>query len=262
MSSVAFHIGNWPVYWYGILISAAFVIGLLLSQHLAKKKGYDIDALWTLFLIVIPCAVVCARLYYVIFNLDLYLSDPIKMIKVWKGGLAVHGGILGGLLAIFICCKKMKLNFPGVLDCIVPSLALGQAIGRWGNFINGEAYGGVTNLPWGIHVAGDSYLHHPTFLYESVWDFILFLVLIKLFDKTKNDGSVSCIYFMVYSFGRFFIEGLRTDSLMIGPFRQAQVISICLFAASAAAFIYINRKIDEEYEIKPQQKKNKQRKKK
>ncbi|MGI5873794.1 MAG: prolipoprotein diacylglyceryl transferase [Bacillota bacterium] len=242
MNSVAFTIGTWPVYWYGILISAALLIGMFLAQRLAKSRGYDVDKLWSVLLLMVPAAVVGARLYYVLFRWDLYGGDPLTILKVWHGGLAVHGGILGGLLAILIGCKIWKLDSFGVLDCVAPALALGQAIGRWGNFFNGEAYGGVTSLPWGIHVAADPYLHHPTFLYESIWDFLLFLLLLAVFKKSKRTGNVACLYFMIYSVGRFFIESLRTDSLMIGPLKQAQVISVCLFVLAAVIFWLRNRK--------------------
>ena len=144
MNSIAFTIGSWPVYWYGVLISSALVIGIFLSQHLAKVRGYDLDRIWTIFLILIPCAVIGARLYYVAFNWDMYAGEPLKILQTWKGGLAVHGGIIGGVLAVFFCCKKYKMDFWGVLDCVAPSMALGQAIGRWGNYFNGEAYGSVT----------------------------------------------------------------------------------------------------------------------
>ena len=241
MNSIAFTIGSWPVYWYGVLISSALVIGIFLSQHLAKVRGYDLDRIWTIFLILIPCAVIGARLYYVAFNWDMYVGEPLKILQTWKGGLAVHGGIIGGVLAVFFCCKKYKMDFWGVLDCVAPSMALGQAIGRWGNYFNGEAYGSVTSLPWGIHVPDDPYLHHPTFFYESVCDFILFLILMKMFKKSKRTGNVTCVYFMVYSIYRFFIEGLRTDSLMIGPLRQAQVLSLCLIALAAFVWIWRNR---------------------
>lgn len=241
MDPVAFTIGSWPVYWYGILISSALLIGVFLAQHLAKKRSYDLDKLWTVLLIAIPCAVVGARLYYVIFSWDMYADNLMKVFQVWKGGLAVHGGILGGALAVFLTCRYYKMDFWGILDCITPALALGQSIGRWGNYINGEAYGSVTTLPWGIPVAEDPFLHHPTFLYESLWDFGLFLVLMAFFGKAKRTGNVACTYFIVYSAGRFFIESLRTDSLMIGPLRQAQMISLCLIAVAAFALIWRNK---------------------
>lgn len=241
MDPVAFTIGSWPVYWYGVLISAALLIGVFLAQHFARVRGYDIDKLWSILLITIPCAVVGARLYYVFFSWELYADDPMKILQVWKGGLAVHGGILGGALAVYCCCRKYKMDFFGILDCIAPALALGQAIGRWGNYINGEAYGSVTELPWGISVPDDPYLHHPTFFYESLWDFALFIVLCVLFKKFKRTGNVACVYFIVYSVGRFFIEALRTDSLMIGPLRQAQMISLCLILVASGVLIYRNR---------------------
>lgn len=241
MNSVAFTIGSWPIYWYGILISSAMIIGAFLIQHLAKKRGYDIDQMWTIFLITIPCAVIGARLYYVIFSWDVYQNDLLRILMVWHGGLAVHGGLLAGIGAIFLCCRHYKTDVFGVLDCFAPAMALGQAIGRWGNFFNGEAYGGVTDLPWGIHVAADPYLHHPTFLYESIWDILLFLFLWRLFPKTKHTGIVLGFYLLIYSFGRFWIEGLRTDSLMLGPLRQAQVLSLCLMVAGGL-ILYFRKK--------------------
>ncbi len=242
MNSVAFTVGSWPIYWYGILISAAFIIGIFLVQSLAGKRGYDMDHLWTIFLVLIPCAVFGARLYYVIFSWDIYADDPLRILQTWKGGLAIHGGLLAGILVILIACRKYRMDFFGVLDCFAPAVALGQAIGRWGNYFNGEAYGSVTTLPWGIHVAADQELHHPTFLYESLWDLLVFILLMVLFKKSKRSGNVVLIYLIVYSVGRFFIEGLRMDSLMIGPFRQAQVLSVCLIIISGAILLYRNRK--------------------
>lgn len=244
MNSVAFTVGSWPIHWYGILISAAFIIGVFLVQSLAGKRGYDIDHIWTIFLVLIPCAVIGARLYYVIFSWDTYVDHPFTIFKIWYGGLAIHGGLLAGILVILIGCRKYRMDFFGVLDCFAPAVVLGQAIGRWGNYFNGEAYGGVTTLPWGIHVAADNYLHHPTFLYESIWDLLVFLLLMVMFKKSKRSGNVFLVYLIAYSVGRFFIEGLRVDSLMIGPFRQAQVLSICLIIVAAAIFVYRNRKIN------------------
>lgn len=245
MSSVAFTIGSWPVYWYGILISTALIIGVFLSQALAKRRGYNIDHLWTIFLIMIPCAIIGARLYYVIFNWDMYAADPALIVKTWKGGLAVHGGILAGMLAVYCSCKVYKMDVFGVLDCLAPAMSLGQAIGRWGNYFNGEAYGSVTTLPWGIHVSADNYLHHPTFLYESIWDLLLFIGLMAMFKRSKRSGNIVLVYLIAYSVGRFFIEWLRMDSLMIGPFRQAQVLSICLIIIASAVLIYRNRKMNQ-----------------
>ncbi len=249
MNPIAFTIGSWPIYWYGILISSALLLGIFVAQHLAKIRGYDVDKLWSVLLLTIPLAIIGARLYYVIFRWDLYADDPAKIIQVWHGGLAVHGGILFGLLAILIGAKIWKVDFFAMLDCITPALALGQAIGRWGNFCNGEAYGGVTSLPWGIHVAADDALHHPTFLYESIWDLLLFFLLIFLFKRQKRTGNIACLYFMIYSVGRFFIEALRTDSLMIGPLKQAQVISVCLFLCAAAVLYFRNRKQPEDPDL-------------
>lgn len=262
MNSIAFTIGSWPIHWYGILISTALIIGVFLVQSLAGKRGYDIDHLWTIFLITIPCAVIGARLYFVIFSWDTYAGDPASIFKIWNGGLAIHGGLLAGILVIYICCRKYQMDFFGVLDCFAPAVALGQAIGRWGNYFNGEAYGSVTTLPWGIHVGADNYLHHPTFLYESLWDLLVFILLMVMFKKSKRSGNVILVYLIAYSVGRFFIEGLRMDSLMIGPFRQAQVLSVCLIILATTILVYRNKKMnrlaEEKPTIAPQKKKKKQ----
>lgn len=236
MDAVAFTIGSLEVRWYGITIAIGLLMGMFLFQYLAKKRELNLDHIWTMILITVPVAVVGARLYYVIFNWAFYSANPGKIIAIWNGGLAIHGAILLGALSIFLCCRYYKMDFWDVTDCIVPPLALGQAIGRWGNFFNQEAYGYETTVPWAIEIDGT--LHHPTFLYESLWDLAIFIALIILFKRTKRTGMIFLLYLMSYSVGRCIIEGFRTDSLMLGSLRQAQVISIVLFLLAAAAFVY------------------------
>lgn len=236
MNPVAFSIFGIDVRWYGILIATGIFLGIFISLKVAKKEGLDEDKLLDLFLITIPASIIGARAYYVIFNWSYYQGDFLKMINTRQGGMAIHGGLIGGLLAAVIYCKVKKLEFFKIADIVAPSIALGQAIGRWGNFINQEAHGGPTNLPWGIMVDGVKV--HPTFLYESVWDFGLFLFLFNFRKNRKYEGQTLFYYGILYSLGRFFIEGLRTDSLMFGSLRMAQVISLAIIGGCIAAHIF------------------------
>lgn len=236
MNPVAFTVFGWPVRWYGICLTLGILAGVIVATRLAKKRNLNDDHIWTMILWAIPVCVLCSRAYYVIFQWDYYAANPGEIIAIWHGGLAIHGSIIGGIITVFICCRYYKMNFLNVADCFAPALVLGQAIGRWGNFFNGEAHGTVTDLPWAINV--DGAMVHPTFLYESLWDLAIFALLLFLFKKDKEKGNLIFIYLMLYSLGRFFIEALRTDSLMIGPLRQAQVISIALFAVGAICYLY------------------------
>lgn len=224
---VAFTIFGIDIMWYGIFITTGILLGIFIVQSLAdEKKGMTKDDVLDLALILIPIAVLTTRLYYVIFyDLEYYLSNPVQILNIRQGGLAIHGGILGGLLVVFIYSKIKKISFFYLADIISPGLALGQAIGRWGNYTNQEAHGGPTNLPWGIMIDGQKV--HPTFLYESIVTFSLFIFLYFYLSKRKKfDGQMFSIYLMIYSIARFFIETLRTDSLYLGTFRIAQLISI------------------------------------
>lgn len=240
MDPVAFYLFGWPVRWYGILISGAFLAGVLVATYLAKERKVDSDTLWSLLLIVVPAAIIGARLYYVIFNWSYYAAHPGRIIAVWEGGLAVHGGILLGLLALLLGCHYYKENIWQIGDIFAVPLVLGQAIGRWGNYFNREAYGSITDLPWAIIIDGES--HHPTFLYESVWDFLVFIVLFLCFKRFRKAGNVLLLYFVLYSAGRLIIEGFRMDSLMLGPFRVAQLVSIAGIIIGLLLLYWRNRK--------------------
>lgn len=224
MNPIAFEVFGLQIRWYGILISLGMVLGTLIALRRAKQVGIKQDDIIDLVLIVIPAAIIGARAYYVLFNLSYYQGDFMKMINIRQGGMAIHGGVIGGVIAGYIFCRIKKLNFFQMADLTAPSLILGQAIGRWGNYINQEAHGGPTDLPWGIVVDGVKV--HPTFLYESIWNLCVFAFLIKYRNHKKYEGQLFLIYLVLYSVGRFFIEGLRIDSLMIGPLRMAQVISL------------------------------------
>jgi phosphatidylglycerol:prolipoprotein diacylglycerol transferase len=225
---VAFSIGPIQIHWYGIIMGSAALLGLYLATLEAKKRGMNPDILLDMMLWVLPAAIVGARLYYVIFEWEYYSLHPEDIIAVWKGGLAIHGGLIGAFTAGYFFVRKHKLHFLVLADLCAPSIILGQAIGRWGNFINQEAHGGEVSrrfleslhLPnWIIDqmtIYGVTY--HPTFLYESIWDLLGFVLLITLRYLNPKRGEIFFSYLIWYSLGRFFIEGLRTDSLTFtGP---------------------------------------------
>lgn len=233
---IAFSVFGIDIRWYGILIASGMLIAVLLSCKRSSYHNITEDDVLDTCLWMLPIGVIGARLYYVIFNLDYYDSLS-KALDIRAGGLAIHGGLIFGILTVCIICRLKKINPLNMLDLFMPTVALAQAIGRWGNFFNGEAHGGPTDLPWGILVDGVKV--HPTFLYESIWCLLLFFFL-SWFDRKKRTacGQTLALYGILYSVERFFVEALRTDSLMIGPFRQAQVISICAIIASAILYHY------------------------
>lgn len=239
MNPIAFEIFGMEIRWYGILMALAMLQGTVLMFRQAKKYDIKENDLYDLILVVLPSSVVGARLYYVIFNWEYYQWDFFKIINTRGGGMAIHGGLIFGILSGYLFCKKRGLKFWQLADMAAPGLILGQALGRWGNFMNNEAHGGPTDLPWGIMVDGAKV--HPTFLYESLWNLLVFAFIWKYKDKKKCNGEVMMLYLGLYSVGRFFIEGLRTDSLMLGPLRMAQVISIAIIAVVVIGFKLIRK---------------------
>lgn len=230
ISKIAFSIGSINIYWYAILIVLAFIIALIILKIKDGKFGIKFSDIFDLSLFVIPISIISARIYYIFFNFEYYVQNPIEILDLRNGGLAIYGGIIGGLITCYVFCKKRKINLLDLLDYIVPCLALGQSIGRWGNFINTEAHGIDTNLPWrmGIYEA-DKYMEvHPTFLYESIITFALFIILSLVSKKRKYKGQITIIYLIIYSFARMIIEGLRTDSLMLGSIRISQLLSLAI----------------------------------
>ena len=244
ISKIAFSILGIDIHWYAILIVIAIVLALIILKINNKKQDVKYEYLLDLSIYLIPMSLICARLYYIAFNLDFYINNPLEILNLKSGGLAIYGGILGGILTIFIYCKKKKINFISLLDQIAPVLALGQSIGRWGNFINIEAYGVETTsiFRMGIIENGIYKEVHPTFLYESVADFIIFIILIILGRIRQKNGERTCIYLILYSFVRFFIEGIRTDSLMLNNIRISQMVSLILFVVSCFILVYNNTK--------------------
>ena len=248
-----FEIGPLSIRWYGFLIASAVLIGVTLSQYLAKRRGINPDLVGDLSIWLVVAAIPFARLYYVIFEWQEYAQRPAEILAIWRGGIAIHGAIIGGTLAALIFARLKKTSVWQLLDLIVPALILGQAIGRWGNFFNSEAFGGPTDLPWKLYIPPSNrppqYLDyeyfHPTFLYESIWNILVFSLLLFLFFwglKHRDRlivGTITLVYFLAYSLGRFWIEGLRTDSLMFGPLRMAQIVSLTLILMSSAALIWL-----------------------
>ena len=234
---------------YGLLIAGALAIAAWLCVREEKRLGFPKDTGLDIVLYALPPALIFARLYYVAFTWDQFRTRPGDIIKLWEGGLAIYGAVIGGAIGIWIFSRKRKIPFLQLSDVVAPALLLGQAIGRWGNFFNGEAFGyAVTDpawqfFPFAVNIAGQ--WHLATFFYESVWNLLGFLLLyksrIKIEDKGRH-GHVFCFYLIWYGTGRFFIEGLRTDSLMWGSVRVSQLLSLVLVAGGALKLLLDARK--------------------
>ena len=236
---VAFSIFGIDIMWYGILVGLGMLIASTVSYKRAPKHEIKSDKILDILIICLPAGIIGARLYYVAFNFGDYSGDFLKIVNIRLGGLAIHGGLIVGFLACFLLCLLWNMRPLNVFDVFAPGIALGQSIGRWGNYFNSEAHGGATSLPWGIPVGGE--MVHPTFLYESVWCFILFFILIAIDNRRTFMGQTFFSYGMLYSFERFFVEALRTDSLMLGVFKQAQIMSATVFVICLLALIIIGR---------------------
>lgn len=234
MNPIAFNIFGLGIRWYGILIATGILIGLFIASFNCKWRDVDYDSLLDVVLISLPLGIIGARLYYVIFQFNEYKNNLIDVFNIRQGGLAIHGGIIFAVATAFIVTRRKKMNFLNVADTAAPSIIIAQALGRWGNFFNQEAHGGpvsydfIKHFPYfiqkGMNIGGVYY--QPTFFYESIWDFCVFITLLILIRKSKKSGIVFFTYLGLYSIGRFFIEGLRTDSLMLGPIRVAQLVSL------------------------------------
>ncbi len=251
---VAISIGPIKIYWYGIIIALAMLIGISLATKEAQKLGLEEDTMVDMALWAIPIGFIGARLYYVLFKWDYYIQNPSEIIAIWNGGIAIYGGLIAGGLAVYWFARRKKMTLTLLLDILAPSVLLAQSIGRWGNFINQEAHGGAVSrqfletlyLPEFIieqmNINGTYY--HPTFLYESLWSLLGFILLIILRNQKGllRRGEVALSYVIWYSFGRFFIEGMRTDSLWIGDImRVSQVLSLVLFISAIGLWIYRRR---------------------
>lgn len=250
---VAFNLGTITVRWYGIIIASGIIIAYLVGQKEMVKRGFGEDLLTDLLIWAVPISIICARIYYVTFEWPYYASHPGEIIQIWHGGIAIHGALIGGVITAYIFTKKRGISFWKIADILAPSIIIGQIVGRWGNFMNQEAYGGVVkrsfleslHLPnWLIEQMNvNGFYHHPTFLYESTWNLVGLVILLFLRKVNPRRGEIFLAYIMWYSFGRFFIEGMRTDSLLIDNFRMAQIVSFVALALGAILIIYRRLKI-------------------
>ncbi|HCZ8139603.1 TPA: prolipoprotein diacylglyceryl transferase [Staphylococcus aureus] len=245
---VAFNLGPLSVRWYGIIIAVGILLGYFVAQRALVKAGLHKDTLVDIVFYSALFGFIAARIYFVIFQWPYYAENPGEIIKIWHGGIAIHGGLIGGFIAGVIVCKVKNLNPFQIGDIVAPSIILAQGIGRWGNFMNHEAHGGPVSRAFleqlhlpnfiieNMYINGQYY--HPTFLYESIWDVAGFIILVNIRKHLKL-GETFFLYLTWYSFGRFFIEGLRTDSLMLtSNIRVAQLVSILLILISISLIIY------------------------
>ena len=243
LNPIAFHLGPISVHWYGIIIGFGALLGLYLATKECKKRGVSPDHLVDLIMFALPIAIISARIYYVLFEWGYYKNHISEIPAIWHGGIAIHGGLIGAIITAIIFTYKRKISFWQLADITAPSILLGQAIGRWGNFMNQEAHGGPVSRAFleQLHlppfIINQMYIngvyYHPTFLYESIWSFVGVILLISLRKVNLRRGEMFFTYLIWYSIGRFFIEGMRTDSLMLtSHLRIAQVISIVIILTS------------------------------
>ncbi|MBZ8172146.1 prolipoprotein diacylglyceryl transferase [Staphylococcus cohnii] len=244
---IAFELGPISVHWYGIIIATGILLGYFIAQESVKRIGFDKDILIDIIFWSAIFGFIVARIYFVIFQWPYYAQHPIEIPMIWYGGIAIHGGLIGGFITGIIVCRQKNINPFQIGDVIAPSLILGQGIGRWGNFMNHEAHGGPVSKSFleNMHIPDfiinnmyiDGQYYHPTFLYESIWDILGFVILISL-RKHLRIGDTFALYLIWYSIGRFFVEGLRTDSLMLtSDIRVAQLMSVVLIIAGIVLMI-------------------------
>ena len=245
VSRSLFSVFGIPVYSYGLIIGIGVILGFIYASNEIKRQGITQDDFLNMFITALPVAILCARLYYVIFSWDFYKNNPLEILDIRGGGLAIYGGIIGAFAVVLIYCKVKKLNIGKVLDILAVSLLIGQSVGRWGNFVNGEAFGSSSTLPWAMSIESEgrliAHMVHPTFLYESVFNAIGIVVLLLYKRKKVFQGELFCGYMVWYGIGRVLIEGLRADSLYWGPFRVSQMLS-GLLVIIGLILIFKNRK--------------------
>ncbi len=236
-------LGFLNVRWYGLIIAIGLTLAVVYGLRRSKQFGLKEDDIIDGVLWIVPFAVVCARLYYCIFSWSDYASDPISILFIWKGGLAIYGGVIGAMLGVIVFCLVKKINAWALLDLVALGFMIGQSIGRWGNFFNREAFGSEITTDfflrmglYNTHTDTVQYFH-PTFLYESLWNLVGFVALHFISKKRKFDGQIALSYVVWYGLGRAFIEGLRTDSLMWGPVRVSQILAAVSCVAAAAVLV-------------------------
>lgn len=263
LNRVAFHIGSFSIAWYGVIMATAFLAGICYIMLRGKRFGLDSDRVIDVILVAVVGAIIGARAYYVIFSWDEYRNDLASIFRIWEGGIAIYGGLIGGVLVGLLMCRLRKVRMLPMLDLTVGGLIIGQAIGRWGNFVNIEAFGANTTLPWGMAgPAVEQYLTrmqeklaqfgvtvdptmpvHPTFFYESVWCLLGFIAIAWYTSRRRFDGELVLLYVVWYGAGRAVIEGLRTDSLMLGSIRISQMLSIIGVVVALVVWALVRTKV-------------------
>ncbi len=242
VNKIAFSIFGIDIAWYAIIITLGIILAIMISYRNARKISLNLELFGDVFFYTIIFGIIGARLYYVIFNFNLYEDDLLSILNLRQGGIAIYGAIIFGAISIVVYTKVKKQKFLDYFDCISPGLALAQSVGRWGNFVNQEAYGYQTNSLFAMTIMenGKYVTVHPTFLYESVLNLGVYIVLTIFFNKyRKNSGEVTCLYLILYGLGRFFIEGMRMDSLYLGNFRISQIVSVVALFIGIIMFIYL-----------------------
>lgn len=240
INQVVIDFGYIKIYWYAICIVLGTIISLLLCKKDDGKYNIKFEKILTLSIFILPISIISARIYFLLFNLHYYFQNPIEILNIRNGGLAIYGGIIGAIITLVIFCKKNNIKMLDMMDYLVPFLPLAQSIGRWGNFFNIEAYGIETNniFRMGILENGRYIQVHPAFLYESTCTFIIFLILFIKRNKREYSGQLTYMYFFLYGIVRTIIEGIRVDSLMVGNIRISQILSIVIAIIFGSILIY------------------------
>ena len=244
-----FTVFGMDIYFYGVIIGLGFILGILYCSHNSRRFGIDQDSVYDVMIWLIPTAIIGARLYYVLFRLDYYVQHPNEIFAIHNGGLAIYGGVIAGIIAIWLVCRKKKIPLGAMLDLLCYGLLIGQILGRWGNFMNREAFGAQTDIfcRMGLIAPDGSTIYvHPTFLYESLWNLciLIFLIIFERKGKRRYDGQCITLYFLLYGIGRTWIEGLRTDSLYLGGtgIRVSQLLAgVSALAAIILLVIFLKR---------------------
>lgn len=258
INPIAFNLFSKSIYWYGIIIAFTILVAYSLAEREARKRGLAKDTMLDILLWSIPIAFVCARIYYVVFRWDYYSTNPNEIIAIWDGGIAIYGGLLGGLLVLYIYSKIKRIKLIKILDIVAPSLLAGQMIGRWGNFFNHEAYGNIVDKSFliNLHIPNfiienmkiDGAYRQPTFLYESLWCTLALIFLLLIRNKLYQ-SEVFAVYLLLYGIERFIVEGMRTDSLYLGHFRVSQLLSLIFVIGSVIYLAVFNIKFKKNKEL-------------
>ncbi len=244
INRIAFEIFGRPIYWYAIIIATGFLLAVFYGILRSREFKTNEDEIVGMLMFAVPLAIIFARLYYVVFNMEFYLDDPISILYIWEGGIAIYGAIIGAIIGMIIYCRIKKIETTRFLDIGALGLMIGQSIGRWGNFVNAEAYGGVTNLPWRMQI-GTAAPVHPTFLYESLWNALGFVLLHFYSKHRKFNGEVFALYVVWYGIGRAIIEGMRADSLYFfgTGIRSSQALGVITAILGIIYLIYRYKKL-------------------